>query len=139
VAHSFRKSAYDVKIPTLVYEGGETLRFDSLSMSRGLEVIINTLQFLNMVEGKEKYPGESILISKSRWLRAAAPGIFYWFRQAGDYIYKGDRLGAIHEPTGILSTDVISPGNGYIIAHNNACVVSLGDALFHLGVTYEKL
>lgn len=139
IAQSFRKSAFELKIPTLVYEGGESLRFDALSIHHGLKVIDQTLQFLNMLEKKEENAGESILVSKSRWLRAANPGIFYWHRQAGDFIHKGELLGVIHEPTGILSKNVISPEDGYIIAHNNACVVSLGDALFHLAVSYEKL
>lgn len=48
-------------------------------------------------------------------------------------------MGEIKEPFGNKSTDVKAPYSGHIICHNNASVVSLGDALFHLGIDYTKV
>lgn len=139
VAHSFRKAAYDMNIPALVFEGGETLRFDHLSIRKGLEVISHILHHLNMRTLHEKITTESIRITRSRWLRAVSPGIFFWYKKSGESVYKGELLGVIHEPTGLSGSKIIAPEDGYIIGHNNASVVSLGDALFHLGVEYQKI
>ena len=54
-------------------------------------------------------------------------------------VTKGEKMGEIKDPYGTKSMDVISTYTGHIIAHNNASVVSLGDALFHIGYEYSKL
>ena len=54
---------------------------------------------------------------------------------SGDQVAKGQKLGDIHDPQGQQFHPVLAPRAGYIIGHNNAAVVSSGDALFHLGWT----
>lgn len=139
ISQSFRKASFDLSIPTLVYEGGESLRFDAFAINKGMEVVSNILGFLDMIPKREELKLGSINISKSKWVRASAPGIFYWYKKAGDYVKKGDLLGVVYEPTGHNKVDVVSKDSGFIIGHNNTCVISLGDALFHLGTSYENI
>lgn len=140
IAHSFRKSASDVGVPALVFEGGESIRLDQLSIDTGLSVIQNVLKGLNMLNGEPQFKNQDqYLIHKSTWLRASTPGLFIWEKRSGDYVNRGDKLGEIKDPYGSRSDDVIAKYSGHIIGHNNGCVVSLGDALFHIGTDFTKL
>lgn len=140
IPHSFRKAAFDMHIPTLVYEGGESIRLDQNAISTGLagiKLVLDTLQMTTFHQSVSL--GEQWLIHKTNWVRAATPGMFLWSKCSGDYVHKGEKMGEIKDPYGTKSYDVISNYNGHIIGHNNASVVTLGDALFHVGYEYTKL
>ena len=48
IAHSFRKAAFDMKIPAVVFEGGESIRLDKYSIDTGIHLIKNILNALKM-------------------------------------------------------------------------------------------
>lgn len=135
---SLRKTSRELEIPTLVFEGGESVRLDGYSIHVGLRGLRNCLQHLNIFpkknnkEDKQDHK-ESILIKKTSWVRANSSGVFIWTKSSGQHVKKGDLLGNIHDPYGQKSINVISHRTGYIIGHNNASVVNHGDALFHIG------
>ncbi len=139
IPNSFRKSAFDAGIPALVYEGGETLRFDASAIDGGIQCIKNILSYTKMGYFEMASHKNIVNISKSKWVRASAPGIFYWVKKSGDFVVSGEVLGTICEPAGTQETQIIAHEEGYIIGHNNACVVALGDALFHIGVQYSAI
>jgi len=140
IAHSFRKAASDMRIPSVVYEGGESIRLDKRSITYGIQTIKNVLHSLHMTEEFLPIkPDKQWLIHKDSWVRASSPGIFIIFRRSGDFVHKGEILGKIKDAYGTKSMDVISTYTGHIIGHNNASVVSLGDALFHIGHRYTEL
>ncbi len=139
IPNSFRKAAYDMGVPAVVYEGGEAIRLDKLSIEQGMQGIKNVLAGLEMVPKDEHADNKDIIvIKKNNWVRAVSAGLFIWSRKSGDLVEKGDKLGEIKDPFGSKSVDVLSTFSGYIICHNNASVVSLGDALFHIGYDYEE-
>jgi hypothetical protein len=140
IANSFRRSAKDMGIPACVYEGGEAVRFDKLSIYSGKMVIKNLLLSCGMLpEHTYESTGNQFIIKKHKWLRASHPGLFIWSKKSGDEILVGEKLGEIHDPYGTRTAVVISPYSGHIIGHNNASVVSLGDPLFHIGTEFEKI
>jgi predicted deacylase len=139
IPNSFRKAASDMKIPAIVYEGGESIRLDGYSISKGIEGIKNILSNLNMIKHTQtQSEKEQWIIHKAIWIRAAAPGLFIWNKSSGNFVHKGEKLGEIKDPYGTKSIDVVSAYSGHIIAHNNASVVSLGDALFHIGYAFSQ-
>lgn len=132
ISKSLRKVALGLDIPMLVYEGGESLRFDGLSIDKGLEGIQKILTKKKM--STVKLPKiKSTYIKKKSWLRASSAGIFTWFKSSGQYVLAGEKLGVINDPDGFEKKYILAKKTGYIIGHNNAPVVSLGDALFHVG------
>ena len=60
--------------------------------------------------------------------------MFLWHKCSGNEVKKGEVLGQINDPQGEGSVNIVAPRNGFIIGHNNAAIVSQGDALFQLGI-----
>jgi len=136
ISKSLRKVTTGLKIPTIVYEGGESLRFDGLSIQKGLEGLERVMVHLKMKDGQTT-DNQSIVIKKTTWIRASRAGIFTWYKNSGQYANEGEVLGVINDPYGFVEVPVTAKKSGYIIGHNNAPMVHLGDALFHIGYEME--
>jgi predicted deacylase len=133
IPKSLRKAAFDHGKSILVYEGGENLRFDPLSIDQGLAGIRRLLHSQGMFADSEPLEAPTVFIEKADWIRAERPGIFRWIKQAGETVKQGDTLGLINDPYGMDEIPVVAKKKGHIIGHNNNPVVGMGDALFHVG------
>lgn len=129
---SFRRETIKRGIPTLVYEGGEALRLDGFAIERGINGIKRVLKHYEMISETAPIPASTTIVKASSWVRAPEAGLFRWSKSSGSKIKKGEPLGNIHDPYGSKKIVVSAPSSGYIIGHNNAPVVNVGDALFHL-------
>ena len=138
IPKSLRKIAMGLKKPIIVFEGGESLRFDGLSIENGLAGLKRIMQAHGMVDEAPKPQVEPKIFNKTSWLRASRSGIFTWSKQSGTKVNSGEPLGIINDPYGESSVRVFAHKSGYIIGHNNAPVVSQGDALFHIGYDDSK-
>jgi uncharacterized protein len=135
IAKSFRKVALEQGTPVLIYEGGESLRYDGVAIEKGLAGLKRLLLAQGMLPAREvPAPPERpcLHLSKSAWVRAPRAGLFLWYKNAGKAVAKGEVLGAINNPHGKEEARVKANHDGYIIGHNNAAVVNQGDALFHI-------
>ena len=132
---SFRNECFKHNIPVLVFEGGESLRLDELSIKEGINGTLRILHHFNMINKNVKVEkqSENIKIVKRRWIRAGVSGLFSLNIKNGKKINKGDVLGYIMDTYGETSFEVKAPKDGYIIAVNNFPIVNMGDALFHIG------
>lgn len=134
IAKSLRKTALDHGKQVLVFEGGENLRFDQLSIDKGLEGIQRLLHSQEMLSDEPPSPAApAIHIEKTNWMRADRPGIFRWLKQSGEQVSPGEVLAVINDPYGMDEIPVVAKKAGHIIGHNNNPVVGMGDALFHIG------
>lgn len=135
-AKSLRKIAAKSNLPILTYEGGENQRYDGLSLQFGVDGIKRILGHYGLASARANLVQSPEIkdITKSTWLRASRAGLFRWYKPSGHYVRKGEPLGVICDPRGILADKrVFAAKNGYIIGHANAAVVSQGDAIFHIG------
>lgn len=139
IIKSLRKIAKDMKVPIIVYEAGESVRIDGYSVSKGLDGLKRVLKHEGMLENGPPPENKVIKLGKTSWIRAPYSGLFTWARKSGVYVHKGEPLGIVNDITGTTSVKVLSSKDGYIIGHNNASVVSQGDALFHVGYEAEIL
>lgn len=139
ISKSLRKTSADkYKLPIIVFEGGENQRYDGLSIQHGLAGIQRLLQSKDMVSGMAA-PRAGLHFNKSVWLRANRGGVFQWMKCAGNFVSKGEPLGFINDPQGVKPTRYIhATRDGYLIGHNNAPVVSQGDALFHVAYNEQR-
>jgi uncharacterized protein len=135
IAKSLRKVAQADGKSVIVFEGGESLRYDGLSIHKALAGLKRLMHSQGMID-EQIQPEQSRMFLKTSWVRAARAGLFLWYKCSGQKVLKGEPIGEINNPYGKGQIKVLAPRDGYIIGHNNAPVVSQGDALFHVG--YER-
>lgn len=132
---SLRKSATDLGVPTLVYEAGEALRLDEVSIRSGVNGIIRVMQTLGMLGnrgGLRPSRVNPIFASSSYWVRAPEGGILRTSLTSGTSIDAGQTLGSIADPYGRGEIEIHSLDAGVLIGKSNLPVVNQGDALFHI-------
>lgn len=139
IEKSLRKVMVNRKKPHLVFEGGESLRYDGFSIDNGIAGTKRVMQHLGMIDKAPKPKRKVIVFEKSSWVRADRSGLFQWTQQSGAKVSKGEPLGFINDPYGENTNTVLAHHDGFIIGHNNAPVVSAGDALFHIGYKRQIL
>jgi predicted deacylase len=136
IERSFRKTAYDRKIPIIVYEGGESMRFDEYAIKEGIQGVLNVMKYAKMIDKIDPMlieREESEFITKRKWLRAPTAGMFVPQVLNGSSIEKGEVLGFVTDTFANYCEEVKAPYDGFVFCINNQAVVNQGDALFHVG------
>lgn len=132
IPKSLRHHASKMGKPIIVYEGGESMRFDEYAIQQAIEGTKRVMSYLGMIN--EPYEEkESILLKSSSWIRSQRSGLFKFFVSSGESVRKNQLLGVINDPYGQYEVEVFSKTDGFVIGHNNSPVVHQGDALFHIG------
>ena len=132
---SLREAASDLGMPMLVYEGGEALRFDEISIRGGVRGIVNVMRSLGMLAAKKgrKKALLPLVARSSSWERAPSSGIFRSLRRSGDRVEKDKTLlGVIADPFGARETEIYPSHSGIIIGQTLIPLANEGDALFHI-------
>ncbi len=138
---SLREAAAARGIPMLLYEAGEALRFDEVSIRAGVQGILNVMRGLEMlppVRGRKRPSREPFVARSSSWVRAPASGIFRGSVSLGAHVNKDERLGSIAEPVGDAESEVRASFGGIVIGRSNLPLVREGEALFHVA-SFEDL
>ena len=129
---TLRKEASKKGKPILVFEGGESLRFDYQAINEGVNGCLRLLHQYKMIYA-DVPPNPFVKLKKSSWVRAKQSGLFHIAKPNGAYVNKEEILGAICNPFGQVEVRIKSPFDGYIVGVNNHPVVNQGDALIHIG------
>lgn len=131
---SLRGESEALKLPTIVFEGGEALRFNPFITQSAVNGIFRVMGFLGMIPEKQvpKAKQQSIIAPASRWLRAPATGIFYSNRTLGDKVSKGDIIGTVCDSVGVSCVKVVADFDGIIVGKTQFPLVYQGDALFNV-------
>lgn len=136
IKKSFRKTAYDRKIPIIVYEGGESMRFDEYAIKEGIQGILNVMKYVGMINKIDPMLIEreaSEFLTTHKWLRAPTAGMFVPQVMNGSSIEKGAVLGFVTDTFATYCKEIKAPYTGFVFCINNQAVVNQGDALFHVG------
>jgi predicted deacylase len=119
--------------PMLLYEAGEGLRFDALSIRGGVRGVLNVMRALGMLPLRRSAKAVSVTESRSsQWVRAPIAGLLRVEQPMGSRVTRGQVLGRIADAIGDNEQLVKSPVAGIIIGRSNNPVVNSGDALFHI-------
>ncbi|MEM7380272.1 MAG: succinylglutamate desuccinylase/aspartoacylase family protein [Bacteroidota bacterium] len=133
---SFRNAAYRMGKPTVVYEAGESMRFDDYGILEGMQGILNVLKHFDMISKIEPLYSErkeTVYLEERKWLRAPTAGMFIPEVTNGSEITKGQELGLITDTYAKHRKRIKAPYDGYVICINHQAVVNQGEALFHVG------
>ena len=131
---SLRQEAKKIGVDVLLYEAGEGMRFDEMSVRAGLAGILRVLKETGLLPlaGIAGPKAKSLLCSDSNWLRAPAGGLLRMFKAEGDVVEQGDVVAAISDPFGDGEIEVITRFSGIIVGRAVMPIVYEGDALFHV-------
>jgi len=131
---SLRQEAKNIGVDVILYEAGEGMRFDEMSVRAGLAGILRTMKEIEMLPkaGIAKPKAKSLICTKSNWLRAPTGGLLRMFKSEGDVVEEGDIMAAISDPFGEVEIEVTSDYSGIIVGRAVIPVVYEGDALFHI-------
>ena len=138
---SLREAAAARGIPMLLYEAGEALRFDEVSIRAGVQGILNVMRGLDMLaptRGRKRPTHEPFVARSSAWVRAPASGIFRGVVSLGAHVKNNELLGTIAEPVGDTESEVRASRGGIVIGRSNLPLVLEGEALFHIA-SFEDL
>ncbi|MDP8913345.1 MAG: succinylglutamate desuccinylase/aspartoacylase family protein [Pseudomonadota bacterium] len=130
---SLREAARAKGVPVIVYEAGEGLRVDEMSVSVGMRGVLRVMAHLGMLRrSRDLRRPEPVLSTSSRWVRAEESGLFRAFREIGAHVKAGEVIGLIADPYGRHETELKASITGIVIGRANIPAINQGDALFHI-------
>ncbi|QKG55442.1 succinylglutamate desuccinylase/aspartoacylase family protein [Hymenobacter sp. BRD128] len=131
---SLRATAHALGKPIIVYETGESLRFDEAGIEEAIAGTLRVLHHLGMGPEGPAPARPNIVCHRHRWLRARYAGLFRAHVALGDFVTEGQIFGSIADPYGEQSVRLEARASGYVIGLNYMPVVNQGDALLHLAM-----
>lgn len=135
---SLRDAASRLGISVLLYEGGETLRYDQDAIEVGVEGTRRVLVELGMIEGAPvRRSTTPFVATRTVWLRARTGGLCRKLVGLGDWVERREELAIIADSFGRTASVAFAPHAGYVIGTLENPVVHRGDALIHLAVEFE--
>jgi len=135
LSKSYRSTCDKMEIPILLFEGGKSLDSNKHIVKDGVDGVMRFLDHLGLLqdEFEATQPEKpSVIIKKSRWIRAQKSGLLHVKIDCNKYVENGEFLATITDPYGKMRFKVLAPNSGYIININQAPIVHQGDAVFHI-------
>lgn len=135
IEKSYRNTCQKMGIPILLFEGGKSRESNKYIALEGVNGILRILDHLDMLGKKYLAPelsAKTVIIEKSKWIRAQRSGLLHVKVDCNKHVEKGEFLATITDPYGKMRFKVMSPSEGYIINVNQSPIVNQGDAIFHV-------
>lgn len=132
---SLRETAAEQGMPMLLYEAGEALRFDEVSIRAGVKGIINVMRALHMLpptRARHRKRREPFVARSSTWVRASASGLFRKVCGLGSRVKRSEVIGLIDDVLDGSEHEVVATAGGIIIGCTQIPLVHEGEALFHI-------
>lgn len=131
---SLRQAAADLNVKVLLYEAGQALRYDEMSIRAGVKGIINVMRHLGMLNKRKAtdHKIERFIARQSGWVRAIESGFVSHVANLGDHVNEGDTLATISDPYGVELARVTSPAEGIVIGKQNIPLTQEGEAMYHI-------
>lgn len=132
---SYRNTCHRMGIPVLLFEGGKSGESNKHIVKEGVDGVLRFLDHLDMLKSKIPVPeaeANTIIIEKTKWIRAQKSGLLHIKINCNKHVEKGEFLATITDPYGKMRFKVVAPNQGYIINVNQSPIVNQGDAIFHI-------
>ncbi len=141
IAKSVREALTKIGKQYMLFEGGKSNSINEEVVEEAIDGVRRVLNHLKMRAFKTDHNEgrESIFLHKSRWLRAPMSGLFLVQVTNGHFVHKGDVIGLVMDPFGLIERKVKAPFDGYVFCVNEAPTVYRGDAILHIGQQKKSL
>lgn len=130
IPKSFRNASNRMGKQILVYETGESLRFDEFGIKEGVNGALRVMKSLGMIS-RNTPAQETEIYNNTTWIRSTYAGLFSPTIKLGDYIKKTQVLGHINGAYGELRSRIVASKDGRVIGLNYCPIVNKGDAIIH--------
>jgi len=138
IKKSVRETFHKLGKIALLFEGGKSMLYDEEAIKHGVEGTKKVIHFLKMKKYKDLSENKSIIIKKSKWLRATHSGMFHVRANNGGWVTQKTLLGIVTDPFGAFEKKIYAPFDCYVFCVNISPIVNRGDALFHVSLEIEK-
>ena len=132
---TYRTTCDKMGIPIILFEGGKSLDSNKEIIRYGVNGVTRFLEHLDMLNEKinvKPTNKNTVIIEKSRWIRAQKSGLLHSKIKCNKFVNKGDVLATITDPYGKMRFKVLAKNDGFIINVNQSPIVHQGDAIFHI-------
>jgi predicted deacylase len=130
---SLREYAAESGFPILVYEAGEALRHDEVSIRAGLRGVKRVMRHLGMLPPvKASKAIVPVVADATAWVRAPESGIVSHKAELGKTVVEGQKLAIVSDPLGEAQELVRAPFDGIVIGRSTLPLAHEGEALFHI-------
>ena len=131
---SLRAAAGELGIPTLLYEAGEALRFDEVSIRAGTHGVLSVMRSLGMLAPSRRKTArpEPFISRRSLWVRAPESGMLATAVHLGAEVARGETLGYVDDAYSGRREAIISTSSGVVIGRLERPLVHEGDAVYHI-------
>lgn len=134
---SLREAARKRGVRTLLFEGGQALRFEDHVVKVGVKGCLRALEHIGSLKKVKIKPNKvnTILAQGSYWVRSPMGGTMRLRVKEGQYLIKGERIGEVISPLEEKKAEILCDLSGYVIGINQLPLVTLGDAVVHLATS----
>lgn len=129
---SLRQAAVERDKTVLLYEAGQAHRFDDEAVEVGVAGIMRTLRSMSMIDARLPRARPTVLIRRTRWVRARRGGIADIHVKLGEHVEKGQRVASISDAFGMHPSQAKATESGWVIARSLRPLVNSGDSLVHI-------
>jgi predicted deacylase len=132
--NTLRWQATNAGIPTILYESGESNRFQIEKIKLGVAGVLNVMAYLEMLPTPPRKTGKQETYTTSTWMRVprGRGGNFFPARELGSRVRKSEVLGAVIDPITSEKVDIRAPFDAMIIGMSIPQVTLSGFILFDL-------
>lgn len=137
---ALRAAAAAAGARVLLYEGGETERFNDYAVRAGTAGVLRVLNLLRMtkISIAEPKPEQTLLSGNSTWVRADRGGLLRLEINLGDQVVENQVLGHVCDIYGRKNLAVRSSRDGIVIGAKQSALVNQGDALVHVAAIHDE-
>jgi predicted deacylase len=129
---SLREAATQRGVAMLLFEGGESHRFDPYAIAPAHEGVLRVLAMLGVIESAPGTSEPGFVSSQTRWVRAARGGLLRLEVELGDTVERRQVLGHFSDIYGRRNLVMRAPVDGLVIGLNRSPLINQGDALVHI-------
>ena len=129
---SLREASTQGGTAMLLFEGGESNRFDPYAIDAAHDGVRRMLAHLGVVDSAPGTSEASFLSRETRWVRAARGGMLRLEVELGDAVEPRQVLGNFSDIYGRRNLAVRAPVEGLVIGINRSPLINQGDALVHI-------
>lgn len=129
---SLREAATQHGVTMLLFEGGESNRFDPYAIDGAFDGVRRVLADLGVTGSAPATSASTFVSRETRWVRAARGGMLRLAIELGDMVEARQVLGNFSDIYGKRNLAVRSPADGLVIGMNRSPLINQGDALVHI-------